>query len=160
MEQLQKAWDTLMAANLARQDLSAVISLQDGPIRPLLQAQTLRNNVSVPKIGTTPSKGKIHYWPELPLVAATGSSKGFQEGGKPVSDQNVPVMITNTVARIGAVAAVTDEEAAEWTGSGSFSLADGEMERLYRESLDLATVVKTTEVLNEWELEQNGSLAA
>lgn len=80
MTELKKAWDSLMGANFERQDLSALISLQDGPIRPLLQAQTIRNGVSVPRLGSVPCKGMIHYWNELPLVAATGSTAGYQQG--------------------------------------------------------------------------------
>lgn len=41
--------------------------------------------------------------------------------------------------------------AAVWTGAGSYTLADGEMERMYREALDFDTELKTSEVLNEIE---------
>lgn len=151
MIELRKAWDSLMGANFERQDLSSLISLQDGPIRPILQQQTIRGDVKLPAVGTVPARGKIHYWDELPLNAATGSSAGYQEGGKPASMPNTPVQVTNTVGRFGRVAAVTDTEAAVWTGSGSYSLQEGELERLYREALELATQVAVTEVLNEME---------
>lgn len=151
MDQIRKAWDTLVAANFERQDLSSLISLQDGPIRPILQQQTLRANVPVPAVGSVPARGKLHYWDEIGLNSATGFTAGYQEGGKPGSMQNAPTQLTNVIARFGRTAAVTDTEAAVWTGSGSYSLQEGELERLYRDALDLATELSTTEVLNEIE---------
>ena len=151
MEQIRKAMDSLLGANFERKDLSALISLQDGPIRPLLQQQTIRNGTTVPMIGEVPAKGKTHYWNEQPLVTANGSTAGYQEGGKPVADFSSPVQVNNVVGRFGKVAAVTDTEAAVWTGAGTYSLQEGELERLYTEALDFDTELKTTEVLNEIE---------
>ena len=80
MSQIQKAMDSLQGANLERRDLSALISLQDGPLRPLLQAQSVRAGTSVPAIGEVPAKGKTHYWDEQALITPTGSTAGYQEG--------------------------------------------------------------------------------
>lgn len=151
MDQIRKAMDSLQAANYERKDLSALISLQDGPKRPLLQAQTLRAGTSMPAISEVPAKGKTHYWNEQALIAATGSTAGYQEGGKPVSDFGTVTQINNVVGRFGKVAAVTDTEAAVWTGAGAYQLQDGELQRLYQEALDFDTELKTAEVLNEIE---------
>lgn len=134
-----------------RKDLASLISLQDGPIRPLLQGQTKRAGQTVPAVGTVPAKGKTHYWDEQALVAPTGATAGYQEGGKPLADFGQTVQVNNVVGRNGKVAAVTDTMAAVWTGAGSYTLQDGELERLYREALDFDVELKTTEVLNELE---------
>jgi hypothetical protein len=127
--------DSLQAANYERRDLSALISLQDGPIRPLLQAQSVRAGTSAPAIGEVPAKGKTHFWDEQALVAPTGSTAGYQEGGKPIADFGAVAQITNVVARFGKVAAVTDTMAAVWTGAGSYQLQEGELQRLYQQAL-------------------------
>ncbi len=159
MDQIRKAMDSLLGANYERKDLSALISIQDGPVRPLLQGQSIRNGTQVPMIGTVPAKGKTHYWNEQPLAAANGSSAGYMEGGKPVADFTSPVQYNNVVGRFGKTAAVTDTEAAVWTGSGSYQLQEGELQRLYQEALDFDTELKTTEVLNEieWSMVQGNS---
>ncbi|GMA50135.1 hypothetical protein GCM10025857_14920 [Alicyclobacillus contaminans] len=140
MAYVRKAMDTVAGANYERKDLSAVITLVDGPPRPLLQA-----------IQPGKAKGKTHYWNEVGLVAPTGSTGYYPEGGKPTADNNVPNQLSNHVMRVGKTAAVTDSMAAVWTGAGSYRLADGEMERLFQEAIDLQTELKTTEVLNEVE---------
>lgn len=152
MDQVRKAMDSLLGANYARQDLSALVSLQDGPTRPILQAQSHRTTGQmIPKVGSVPAKGKLHYWDEQPLAAADGTTAGYQEGGKPTAQVTSPVQIINQIARFGRTAAVTDTMAAVWTGAGSYTLADGELERLYAEALDFDTELKTSEVLNEIE---------
>lgn len=140
MAYVRKAMDTVAGANYERKDLSAVITLVDGPPRPLLQA-----------IGSGKARGKTHYWNEVGLVSPTGSTGYYNEGGAPTADNNVPNQLNNHVCRIGKMASVTDSLAAVWTGAGAYRLADGEMERLLNEAIDLQTELKTTEVLNEIE---------
>jgi len=140
MDYVQKALDSVVGANFERKDLSALITLQDGPKRPLLQL-----------IGQTKAKGKTHFWDEQGLIFPTGSTGFYPEGGKPVADAQSPVQLNNITYRVGKVAAVTDTERAIWTGAGSYSLADGELERLYQEAIDFQVKLKMTEVLNEME---------
>lgn len=153
MDQIRKAMDSLVGegGNYERKDISQLISIQDGPLRPILQAQTLRAGTQVPAVGSVPCKGKTHYWDEQPLAAAAGNTAGYQEGGKPTAQFSAPTQYNNVVGRFGRVAAVTDTMAAIWTGAGSYALADGELERMYREALDFDTELKTSEVLNEIE---------
>jgi hypothetical protein len=151
MVEVRKAMDSVQAANYIRQDLSGLISVVDGPIRPLLQAQNIRGGAPVPAIGEVPMRAKTHVWDEQGLIAATGSTAGYAEGGKPVADFQAPTQISNTVGRFGKTAAVTDTEAALFTGAGSWRLADGELERNIQDALDLDTTLKMEEVLNEIE---------
>src|SRR4051812_5715690 len=144
--------DTLVTNHrFERQDLSQMIALQDGPVRPLLQAQTIRNGQTVPAIGAVPARGETHYWTEQGLIAADGTTAGYAQGDKPGAGVQSPVRINNTVARFSKVASVTDTMAATWTGAGSYVLRDGELERLFMEALDFDTELKLTEVLNEIE---------
>lgn len=142
MDYVLKALDSVVGANFERKDLSSLISLQDGPKRPLLQG-ALATSI--------PAKGKTHFWDEQGLIAPTGSGAFYAEGGKPAADAQSPVQLNNITFRAGKVAAVTDTERAIWTGAGSYTLADGEMERLYQDAVDFQTKLKTTEVLNEME---------
>lgn len=137
---MQKALDSVVGANFERKDLSSLISLQDGPQRPLLQL-----------MGTTRARGKTHFWDEQGLITPTGSTAYYAEGGKPVADAQSPVQLNNITFRAGKVAAVTDTERAIWTGAGSYSLAEGELERLYQDAIDFQVRLKMTEVLNELE---------
>jgi hypothetical protein len=137
----RKAMDSVTNANNERKDLSGTITLKDGPPRPFLQA-----------IGDPiPAKGKTHYWNEVGLNAAGHGGATYAEGAKPASDTNAPAQLSNTVCRIGKCAKVTDTETAVWTGAGSYRLADGELERLIQEAIDLDTELKMEEVLNEME---------
>lgn len=140
MDYVQKALDSVVGANFERKDLSALITMQDGPKRPLLQLT-----------GTTKAKGKTHFWDEQGLILPTGSTAFYPEGGKPTADAQSPVQVNNITYRAGKVAAVTDTERAIWTGAGSYSLADGELERLYQEAIDFQVKLKMTEVMNEME---------
>lgn len=140
MDYVQKALDTVVGANFERKDLSDLITLQDGPKRPLLQLMM-----------TTRAKGKTHFWDEQGLILPTGSTAFFPEGGKPVADAQSPVQLNNITFRSGKVAAVTDTERAVWTGAGSYRLAEGELERLYQDAVDFQVRLKMTEVLNEME---------
>lgn len=141
MDAVYKALDSVVGANFERKDLSALITLQDGPKRPLLQM--MKNNVR--------AKGKTHFWDEQGLILPTGSTAFYPEGGKPTADAQSPVQLNNITFRSGKVAAVTDTERAIWTGAGSYTLADGELERLYQDAIDFQVKLKTTEVLNEME---------
>lgn len=140
MDYVQKALDSVVGANFERKDLSDLITLQDGPERPLLQLMK-----------TGRAKGKTHFWDEQGLIMPTGSTGYYAEGGKPTADAQSPVQLNNVVFRQGKVASVTDTEAAIWTGAGSYRLQDGELERLYQQAIDFQTRLKTIEVLNELE---------
>lgn len=140
MDYVQKALDSVVGANFERKDLSSLISLQDGPQRPLLQL-----------MGVTRAKGKTHYWDEQGLIQPTGSTAFYAEGGKPTADAQSPTQLNNITFRAGKVAAVTDTERAIWTGAGSYTLAEGELERLYQDAIDFQVRLKMTEVLNELE---------
>jgi hypothetical protein len=142
LDAVYKALDSVVGANFERKDLSALISLQDGPKRPLLQGLLGQGQ---------PAKGKTHFWDEQGLITPTGSTAYYPEGGKPTADAQSPVQLNNVTFRAGKVAAVTDTERAIWTGAGSYTLADGELERLYQDAIDFQVKLKTTEVLNEME---------
>lgn len=148
---IKKAFDSLIAANFARQNLSDLISLQDGPVRPILQAEALRGGQTVPAVGTERCTGKLHIWDEQRLITPDGTTAGYNEGGKPNAAFLAPIQVSNTVGRFGKVAAVTDTESAIWTNGGAFTLADGELERAFAEALDFATDLKTREILDEIE---------
>jgi hypothetical protein len=140
VDYVQKALDSVVGANFERKDLSDLITLQDGPKRPLLQMMAI-----------TRAKGKTHFWDEQGLIMPTGSTAFYAEGGKPAADAQSPVQLNNVTFRAGKVAAVTDTEVAIWTGAGSYRLQDGELERLYQQAIDFQTRLKTVEVLNELE---------
>jgi hypothetical protein len=133
--------DSVVGANYEQKDLSSIITMQDGPDRPVLKGLKKGQN----------AKGKTHYWDEVGLNKPGYGRATYPEGGKPPGDTNPPVQLSNTVCRIGKIAKVTDTMAAIWTGSGSYSLADGELERLYSEAMDIQVALKSTEVLNEAE---------
>ena len=135
-----KAMDSVTDANYERKDLSSVITAKDGPPRPFLRA-----------IESVPAKGKTHYWNEVGLNAPGHGNATYAEGAKPGSQTNVPTQLSNVICRTGQVARVTDTETAVWTGAGSYKLADGEMERLIQEAIDLDTELKMEEQLNEME---------
>lgn len=141
LDYARKALDTIAGANYERKDLSPVITMQDGPERPLLRA--LGDGV--------PAKGKTHYWDEVALVKPGHGAATYAEGSKPNGDTNAVVQLSNVVCRLGKVAQVTDTMAAVWTGAGSYRLADGELERLYQEAIDYQTALKMEDVLNEME---------
>src|SRR5438270_4052011 len=140
MDYARKALDSVVGANYERKDLSDIITMQDGPQRPVLR-----------KLAEGRAKGKTHYWNELGLNAPGHGNATYGEGAKPPGQNNTPVQLNNVVCRIGKVAQVTDTEAAIWTQGGAYQLKDGELERLYQEAIDLDTSVKTEEVLNEIE---------
>lgn len=140
MDYVIKALDSVVGANFERKDLSDLITLQDGPKRPLLQL-----------MGTIRAKGKTHYWDEQGLITPTGSTAFYAEGGKPTADAQSPSQLSNVTFRAGKTAAVTDTERAIWTGAGSYRLQDGELERLYQDAVDFQVKLKMTEVLNEME---------
>lgn len=140
MDYALKAMDSVTNANYEQKDLSNLITRQDGPPRPFLQT-----------IGIAQAKGKTHYWDEVPLNQVGRGLSSYAEGGKPGSQTNPPVQLSNIVCRVGQVAKVTDTEAAIWTAGGTRRLADGELERLIQEAIDLDTELKMEEQLNEME---------
>jgi len=135
-----KAMDSVTDANYERKDLSDTITLKDGPPRPFLQA-----------IGDGKAKGKTHYWDEVGLNAPGHGNSSYAEGNKPTSQTNAPSQLSNVVCRIGQTARVTDTEVAIWTQGGGYKLADGELERLIQEAIDLDTELKLEEQFNEME---------
>lgn len=136
-----KAMDSVTDANFERKDLSNVITKKDGPPRPFLQA-----------IGDgIPAKGKTHYWDEVGLNQIGRGQATYAEGAKPASQTNAPAQLSNVICRTGQVARVTDTMTAIWQGAGAYCLADGEMERLIQEAIDLDTALKTEEILLEME---------
>ena len=140
MDQARKALDTVVGQNYRRLDLSPVITVQDGPERPLLRT-----------LETTEATDLTHTWDEIGLNKPGSGQSTYPEGGKPPTTPKAPVRLSNTVCRIGKVAAVTDTMAAIWTRGGKFSLKDGELERLFQQAIDLETSMRTTDVLNEME---------
>lgn len=140
-EQARKAaLDSVVGANLERKDLSPVITMRDGPERPVLQA-----------LGVVPAKGLTHYWNEQNLISPGAGAAGYAEGAKPTADSSSPTQLSNTICRLGKVAQVTDTLAAVWTGAGSYELKDGELARMYQNAIDYQTALKTEEVMNEME---------
>lgn len=140
MDYALKALDTVVGANYERKDLSPVITLISDPARPVLS-----------RLSSGKAKGKTHYWNQVDLNKPGHGNASFAEGAKPPGDTNAPTQLSNAVCLIGKTAQVTDSMAAVWTGAGAYTLADGEMERLYTEAMDFQVALKTTEVLNEIE---------
>jgi hypothetical protein len=140
MDYALKALDSVAGANYERKDLSSIITMQDGPQRPLLRS-----------IGVTRAKGKTHYWDEVGLIKPGTGAATYAEGGKPPADVNAPVQLSNVVCRIGKTAQVTDTMSAIWTGAGEYTLKDGELERLYTQAMDFQVALKSLEVMNEAE---------
>jgi hypothetical protein len=135
-----KALDSVAGANYERKDLSPIITMQDGPQRPVLQ-----------NLGTTRAKGKTHYWDELGLNKPGHGVGSYTEGAKPAAQVKSPVQLSNVICRIGFVAQVTDTMAAIWTGAGAYTLKDGELERLYSEAMDLEVALRSIDCMNEAE---------
>lgn len=140
MDQARKALDTVVGQNYRRLDLSPIITVQDGPERPLLRI-----------LEPTEATDLTHTWDEIGLNKPGQGKGSYAEGSKPAVQPKAPVRLSNTVCRIGFVASVTDTMAAIWTRGGKFSLKDGELERLYQQAIDLETTFRTTDVLNEME---------
>jgi hypothetical protein len=140
MQWTQKALDTVVGANYERQDLSNVITLVDGPLRPLTQA-----------MGQIPAKSEVHYWNEQNLIKPGTGAASYPQGARPNADAVAPIRYSNQTCNTGKTASVTDNMAAVWTGAGAYKLADGEEERMLSEAINLQTTLKTIEVMNEME---------
>lgn len=140
MKYVQKAFDTVAGANYARQDLSDIVTLTYMPKRPII------NNMPVGRATNT-----THYWDEQALSAPTGTTASYNQGNKPYNTTAKPIQRNNVTARFGRTAQVTDEMAAVWTGAGGYRLAEGEMERLITEAMELNTEIQMEGVLNELE---------
>ena len=141
MEWVQKALDTVVGANLIRQDLSAVITVQDGRPRPFLT--------------NAPNKAKstaiVHTWDEQGLIGVGAGAASYQDGTLPPVDALAAIQPSNKCCRIGKTASVTDDMVAAFTGGGQWVLADGQMEKLVQGAIDYQTELKTREVLDEME---------
>lgn len=138
MEWVQKALDTVVGANLLRQDLSATISLTQGRPRPFLER--------------APHKAKatqiVHEWNEQSLIGPGAGVASYADGALPTVDAQAAARKSNVTCRIGKTAAVTDDMVAAYT---AYRLAEGELEKLLQEAIDLQTELKTIEVLDEIE---------
>lgn len=140
MDLARKALDTVVGANYERKDLSSIISLMTDPGRPVLTA-----------LGDTRAKGMTHYWDQVDIIKPGHGAASFAQGGKPPGDTSTPNQLSNVVCILGKTAQVTDALAAVWTGAGAYTLADGELERLYTDAMDFQVAMKTVDVLNEME---------
>lgn len=146
MEFVEKAiLDTVVGANLNREDLSNTLSLTDGPKRPVTQGIT-----QVPATNTT------HQWNEQGLNTAgrtnvAGGGATYAQGNLPPTNAKSVSRQTNVTCRTGRTAQVTDDQMAAFNGGGAVRLADGEMERLIQDALDFETALVTIECLNQIE---------
>jgi hypothetical protein len=141
MEYVEKALDTVVGANLLRQDLSDTISIQQGRPRPFLQ--------------NCPNKAKatqiVHEWNEQALIAPGQGAASYADGNLPGADAQAAVQYSNVTCRVGKTAAVTDDMVASYTRGYTVQLAPGELERLVQNAIDYQTELKTIEVLDECE---------
>jgi hypothetical protein len=137
--------DTVYAANLNREDLSNLLSVTDGPKRPITQR--------APKI---PATNTLHQWNEQALnqpgrVNVAGGGATYAQGALPPVNYRAASRKTNQTCRTGRTAQVSDDEIAAFNGGGSINLAEGEMPRLVQNALDLASALVMLEVLNQIE---------
>lgn len=146
MNYVEKAvLDTVVGANLIREDLSNTMSLTDGPPRPVTQA--------MPQV---PATALTHQWNEQGLNTAgrtnvAGGGATYAQGDLPPTNAKASVRKTNVTCRTGRTAQVTDDMMAAFNGGGTLKLADGEMERLIQDALDLESALVTIEILNQIE---------
>lgn len=138
MEWVEKALDTVVGANLIRQDLSATISLKDGRPRPILQ------NAPIGK-----ALGGVHYWDEQSLIAPGAGAASYADGTQPTIDEVAATQPSNKVCYVGKTASVTDGMIASFTAVGQ--LADGVLESKIQGAIDFQVELKTREVLDEME---------
>lgn len=137
--------DSVQGANANREDLSNVLSMTDGPPRPVTQA--------IEKVAAT---NTTHQWNEQGLnqagrVNVAGGGPTYAQGGLPPVNYKAMARKTNVTCRVGRTAQVTDDEMAAFNGGGSLRLAEGETERLIQNALDASTAFVTLEVLNQIE---------
>jgi hypothetical protein len=138
MEWVEKALDTVVGANLIRQDLSATITLADGRPRPILQ--------NAPQNQAT---GGVHYWDEQGLIGVGAGAASYAEGDEPAADAQAATRPSNKVCLIGKTASVTDLMIASFMANGR--LADGVLEAKVQGAIDYQIELKTREVLDEME---------
>lgn len=146
MEYISKAiLDTVQGANLRREDLSNTLAVTDGPKRPFTQ--------NAPRVNAT---NTTHQWNDIGLntagrnnVAAGGAT--YAQGNLPPVNAKAPARATNVTCRTGRTAQVTDDMMAAFNGGGALRLADGEMERLIQDALDLESALVGIECLNQIE---------
>lgn len=140
MEWVQKALDMVVGANLIPQDLSPVVTLQDGRPRPFMEnaPQTFASN-------------ETHEWNEQGLIAPGSGAASYQDGNAPSGDAQAPTKYNNKTCNVGKLASVTDNFTAALTRSYTLQLADGVLEREVQSALDYQKELKTREVLDECE---------
>lgn len=141
MEYTIKALDTVVGANLLRQDLSDTISIQQGRPRPFLE--------NIP--GKAKSTQVVHEWNEQALIAPGSGAASYADGNLPTADAQAASQFSNVTCRVGKTAAVTDDMVASYTRGYTVQLAPGELERLVTSALDYQVELKTIEVLDECE---------
>ena len=134
------ALDTIVGANFARQDLSPVIGLLTTRPRPVTQF--------APKVKAT---NTIHQWVEQGRNPVGPANATYAQGALPGTQAIAPVRPQNITCRTGVTAQVTDDEAAVWSGAGSWKLQQGEEERLMQEAIDLQVELATLDVLDQLE---------
>lgn len=138
MEFVSKAvFDSIAGSPFAVQDLSRVISLQDGEARPISQ-----NADRVPAIN------EVHQWREQALFQAGTGQESYKEGALPNTAILAAQPFQNTTCRTGLTAQVTDEMMAVWRGGGRWMLDDAETTRLLQEALDFEIALATETTLN------------
>ncbi len=141
MEFISKAvFDSVAGSPFAVQDLSRVITLQDGEPRPIT---SMADQV--------PAINEIHQWREQGLYAAGTGQESYLEGALPNTAIKAAVSSQNTTCRTGVTAQVTDEMMAVWRGGGRWMLDDAETTRLLQEALDFEVALATELVLNGME---------
>ena len=134
------ALDTIVGANFARQDLSPAIGLLTTRPRPVMQ-----NAPDVPATNT------IHQWVEQSRNPVGTANATYPQGALPSTQALAPVRPQNQTCRTGVTAQVTDDEAAVWSGAGTWKLEQGEEERLMQEAIDLQVELATLDVMDQME---------
>ena len=137
--------DTVVGANANREDLTNTLYLTDGPARPIVQ--------SAPHV---PATNTTHQWREIGLNVAgrtnvAGGGATYAESGLPNAAQKTPARLTNETCNVGRLAQVSDNEMAAFNGGNSVNLAQGEMERLIQNAMDVAAALVGIEVMNQIE---------
>ncbi len=145
MDQIQKALDTVTGANANREDLTNLITITDGPQRPISQMAP-----------ATVAKNTLHQWREQGLNTAgrnnvAGGGATYAQGATPNTNTKAMVRKSNVTCNVGRTAQVTDNEMAAFNGGGSVQLAEGEVERLIEDALDFEVALASVEVLNQIE---------
>jgi len=138
MEFVNKAiFDSVAGAPFARQDLSSVITLQDGEPRPV--------SSMAPQVE---AKQEIHQWREAKTFAAGSGQESYAEGALPNTPGQNTVSMQNTTCRVGYTAQVTEEMMAVWRHGGVWMLDNAQTTRVIQEALDFEVALATEAALN------------